>query len=276
MAGDTNMRPIVRMAAVAICKQWDLELVSLSYPEDAKPIPDHPVDGVAATDGPVIVIEHTLHQSFPDQVTQRRWFAPLGELVARISGTLPGPGRYELGVDAEALKRQQAADFARIEAWVWERAPNLTAGRTIHGPTNVATGCRPDLPFRVRLVRHPPAEGVPDGFMLLRWSIDLDDLPDRHTERMRATLRNKLPKLHQHVPRDGRTVLILENDDIELVNDDNVTTAIKAALTQEPDLEPPGAIVVVHTIGKPWGMTWIKDHDEWYPDIETRGYVRLD
>jgi hypothetical protein len=52
-------------------------------------------------------------------------------------------------------------------------------------------------------------------------------------------------------------------------------TALRSGLTQDDGLSPPDAIVVAHTIGDSWGMTWIKDHDDWHPAVDGRGYITL-
>jgi hypothetical protein len=134
---------IVALAAKAVCRQWGYDIVQLAYPEDEKPPPARPIDGLAFTSGPTIAIEHTLHQSFVDQMQMNTWFQPIFELTDAISGTLPSPGRYDLGIDGAELRGTSGVDLAMLEAWIREQAALLTPGRTSRGVTNVVEGGPP-------------------------------------------------------------------------------------------------------------------------------------
>jgi hypothetical protein len=268
-------RGIVRLGVEAVCQQWGYVLEDLTFPEDEVPQPPHPLDGIAATSGPTIAIEHTLHQSFPNEMTTVSRFRPLMELARSMSGSLPGPGRYQLNVAAETLEGKKHADLKRIESWIRAVAPTLTASTGSVSPTNVASAGPPELPFEVQLLRFECPQEL-DGRLDVGTPIDLDALPGRTAEEMRRALHKKLPKLEAHRPEgEGRTLLIFENQDIQLPNPFTIASAVHTALDELSTLPPPDAVVVVHAIGDERGLSWVKDGDVPYRELMDRPYLSL-
>lgn len=259
-------RNVVIDVVHAVCQVWGLEVLDVTFPEDEKPRPRRPLDGVVFTTGPTIAIEHTLHQSFAKQREQAGWFGPVLAMADRISGTLPGPGTYTLSVRSTVLRGHHKTDLTMLESWIRVTAPTLTPGRRF-GPTNVAHGVPPAVPFPVSLLRTEHFDGVPEGRLDVRWPFDLEELPTKSREQMVTSLRAKLPKLDEHRPKGGVTLLILENQDIQLVNPDNVYEAVRAALTDASELVVPDAIVVANIIGGEQGLSWVKDGDRWHPEL---------
>lgn len=255
------------LAAVAeeICRHWSLRIIELTFPERLVPAPDNALDGIVQTDGPTLAVEHTMLQSFPNQIDHSFRFQPLQVLCETLSGHLPGPGRYELSVDPAQLEGHARADLGALGTWIEATAPILTPGRT-STPSNVATAGPPVLPFTVTLLRTEGFEGVPDGTLQLRWPIDFEQLASARLDQMASTLQAKLPKLEDQRPPNGRTILILENRDIQLVNAHVVTDSVRGALDRT-GLQPPDAVVVAHYIGDTAGATWIKDRDRWHPEL---------
>lgn len=268
-------RRVVRAAINAICLHWELTVTEVRFPEDEVPRPDRPLDAMVITNVEAIALEHTLHQSFPEQVSQSFWFRPVKALCDELDGELPGPGRYELSVRAEDLQGQGNVDFDPLREWIRTTAPKLTAGRSLHGATNVASAGPPEVPFPVSLLRTEQWEGVPEGALSLRWPIDFDQLPDARVEQMVSTLNRKLPKLEEHRPPGGRTVLVLENQDIQLVNPDIVTESIRQALSLTT-LTVPDAIVMVNVIGGSAGLSWLKDGWSWHPHLTGMYWIPIE
>lgn len=260
-------REIVTAAARSVCAAWGIEYRGIDFPEDWKPQPERPIDGLVSTSGPTIKVEHTEHQSFPQEITQSKWFEPLIEMVQRISGTLPGPGRYTLHVEGAALEGHKGTNLEGLEQWIRRAVPNLTIGRRSVTATNVASATTPDVPFPVTLLRAASSSRHPDGELTVRWSVDVTAMPALNLDEMRRALGNKLPKLDEHQPKGGCTLLVLENRDLQLPSHDTITDAIRAALAEQPDLPLPDAIVVVDEIGTDRTLTFIKDSDRWYDDV---------
>lgn len=264
----------MRSIAGVVCRQWGLELVAVDFPEDWKPTPKRPLDGLVITTGPAIAVEHTLYLSYPGQIQDGvRVMQKLGDLIERVSGTLPAPGQYNLGVAINAVAGHGKTDLAPLEAWIRAVAPTLTLGRGFRGPTHIACGQPPVVPFAVDLSRWEKFEDQADGALSLRRPIDLEKLPSMNLEQTRIAVAKKLPKLEEHRPANGRTLLIFEEPGIELVNTDSATKSIRAALDERPDLPRPDAVVLAYTVG-PCAM-WIKDGSRWHPDLENRGVIRL-
>jgi len=268
-------REIVRLGVEAVCRQWGYSLEGLTFPEDLVPRPIRPLDGIATTSGPMIAVEHTLHQSFTDEMTTVARFGPLMELAESMSGSLPGPGRYQLNVTADGLGGQKRADLAKIESWIRLVAPTLTTSPDLLRPNNVASAGQPELPFPVQLIRFECSEEL-DGRVGIASSIDLAALPERNVEEMRRALERKLPKLEEHrPPGESRTLLIFENRDIQLPNPFTIASAVHTALDELTTFPPPDAIVVVHAIGDERGLTWVKDGGVPYQEVRDRRYVPL-
>jgi hypothetical protein len=258
-------REVVSDTARTVCGRLGLTVVEIQFPEDDLPPRDGEIDGLVLTTGPSVAIEHTLHQSFENQVTQGYWFQRVSERAERISGTLPGPGRYILNVRAEVLEGQRNADLDLLEKWIRDTAPELSEHRGYGStPMNVAAAVPPDVPFPLQLMRSPHSEGVADGDLRVGWPFDMDVLPTRNIDEMSRLLRRKLPKLEEHRPDGGLTMLLLENQDIQLVNPDNVSTALRSALDANQDLTIPDIIVMINVIGDERGISWFKDRDGWH------------
>jgi hypothetical protein len=103
----------------------------------------------------------------------------------------------------------------------------------------------------------------------------MEALPDERLVEMRRSLRRKLPKLEEHRRPDGRTMLVFENQDIQLVNAFIVVDAISAALQLETDLPAPDVIVMANVFGEAEALTWLKDGDVWHPDFDGLYWVEL-
>lgn len=88
-----------------------------------------------------------------------------------------------------------------------------------------------------------------DGELSLRWAFNLDELADLNVTEMTRVLDRKLPKLEHRRPAGGLTVLLLEKQDIQLVNPDNVTDAVRSALGQSPQFVAPDYILMINVIG---------------------------
>jgi hypothetical protein len=268
-------RRIVRAVTQSVCAHWQVSIVEVRFPEDEVPTPERPLDAVVYTDGATIAVEHTLHQTFPDQVQQALRFAPLMELCRGLSGQLPGPGRYELSVSASELQGHRDVDLNSLSAWIRTAAPTLTPGRTWHGATNVLRAGPPTLPFSVSLLRTEQWEGVPEGTLHLRWPIDFEALSTARLRQMGSSLQRKLPKLEEHRAPGGLTLLIFENQDIQLVNADIVADSIRSVLSDQPDLAVPDAIVMANVFGGSEALTWLKDHEIWHPHLKNLYWVPL-
>jgi hypothetical protein len=203
------------------------------------------------------------------EITQSTWFKTITEFCEQISGTLPIPGRYILGVDGAALEGHKRTSLAPLESWIRSAAPGLTVGKTGAKATNVTQTVPPQVPFPVTLGRHPSSTAHPDGALTVASMVEPAELPALNIVQMSSSLNEKLPKLEQHRPPGGRTLLVLENRDIQLPNHDSITYAIRAALAENLNLPKPDAIVVVDKIGAARTLTFINDDDRWYDESQT-------
>ena len=261
-------RAVVRCAARAACNRWGIKVANFDYPEDWEPKVERPLDGLVATSGPTIAVEHTRYQSFVGEIDDTMMLrSTLIGFVQRLSGTLPVPGHYDLDVAPGAIAGHGRADLSPLEAWIREHAPTLSLGRA---PDHFVEGGPPELPFAVKLYRWAP-RGTREGTLDLMRGLDMEQLPARSLEQARETLAKKLPKLEEHRPTGGRTLLVFEEPGFQLVNTTAATDAVRGALSAAPGLPVPDAIVLVYTNGERWRVEWIKDGYDWYPTTRSKG-----
>lgn len=267
-------RAVVGVAIEVVSQEWGLTVHDIRYPEEQRPPPGRPVDAIVETrDGTTIVVEHTVHLSFEGQIQDGvRLQNQLLPLVRRLSNKLPGPGHYQLGVGIGAIDGEPRLDEESIGRWIVKTAPTLGIGKTYSGPKHFAVVLPPETPIPLSLYRF---QGPPDdGSLDLSRFIDASHLDLLRRERARTALQKKLPKLAEHRPPDGRSVLVLENPDIQLVNAGNTADALKGAAEDEPALPMPDVILLVHFIGPSWWVDWLKDGDDWYPQLERNKVAR--
>jgi hypothetical protein len=181
--------------------------------------------------------------------------------VQRLSGTLPEPGHYDLDVAPGVVAGHGRTDLSPLETWIRQHAPTLSLGRP---PYHFMQGGPPELPFAVKLYRWAP-RGMPEGSLDLMRGLDIEQLPARSLEQARIALAKKLPKLEEHRPTGGRTLLVFEEPRFQLVNTTAATDAVHGALRAAPELPSPDAIVLVYTNGERWHVDWIKDGLDWHP-----------
>lgn len=185
-----------------------------------------------------LTVEHTLVESFPDQVLDGVQFVQLvGPLEQELDGRLP-EGDFRLAVMIRAVAGAlQGPEIRRaLRSWIIENAPLLSLGQP---PTNVIRARPPGVPFDIMLSRY---KGNRNRLSISRSAPD--NLDDLRAERVRTALDKKLPKLA--LARDGntRSVLVMESNDM-LNSAQDLARALSE--TVRPDDEIPDLIYVVET-----------------------------
>jgi hypothetical protein len=172
-------------------------------------------------------LEHTGIEPFAGHIQlnaeAKRRIQPL---VERVAARLPQTEEFELQVPVDslaALRGKQLDDVHdALAAWIECMAPTLPVapiGRYVRSPAVRASG----VPFPVRLHRMTPI-GLPNKFQV---NFIVSDVESRRLDRLRKALSDKCPKLAGWKCRYGATsVLILEQNDIQLTNPHVVTTTL--------------------------------------------------
>ena len=210
----------------------------LSFPEKAHDV--GPVELVCKVGPQLYAIEHTRIEPFAGHIQVEkefeRHFKPLMEMVG---DQLPADDRFELHLPFGALSGKHDRDVRPIHealaAWIIATAPTLPVagiGRVVLPVQKVSV---PGVPFTVSLHRWK-RNGFPVPFHVVH--LVKSDVEPERLARIEAAYDKKLGKLLKWKARGARTVLILEEDDIQLTNHFRVgdaLIAIEATRTERPD-----------------------------------------
>jgi hypothetical protein len=221
-------------------------------------------------------IEHTEVEAFPCQIRTEKWFLELANpIAAKLSGTLPAPGWYYLGlpfnvavyVNAKKRKmiqhKRQAVQRALI-AWVGEKAKQLyrknpgrpTKSENLRGYVDTCKETPSDIPFEVVLIRESNWTQPPhhDGQLFVRPFVP-NKVKTEHRARLDTALEKKCPKLQSCKDGGAISVLVLEMNDsasnLMLLGEELIR-----ALAGRSD--PPDEIFLVDTITEPWFVRVLK------------------
>jgi hypothetical protein len=191
---------------------------------------EYPVELACHIKGQLYALEHTGIEPFTGHVQvdaeAKRRIQPL---VERVAARLPQTQEFELQVpvDGLAVLRGKQLDDVHdtLADWIERIAPTLPIapiGRYVRSPSVLVPG----VPFPVRLHRMTPI-GLPNNFQV---NLIVSDVESRRLDRLRKALSDKCPKLagwkHSH---GANSVLILEQNDIQLTNAHIVTETLLAA-----------------------------------------------
>ncbi len=166
-----------------------------------------------------------------------------------LAGKLP-PNVFDLMIPARATQRigaRQLPDVqANLAAWVEEMAPTLPISPYVRYVTPLHKVRPPGVPFPVSLYRFD-AMGFPPRLQITHLVSELDDLRE---SRIRAACVKKFPKLDVWRKAGARSVLVLEDNDIQLTNPQVVYEALAKI---EPEF--PGRPDEVYLVGS-WAAEW--------------------
>jgi hypothetical protein len=216
-----------------------------------------PVELTCRLNGKFYAIEHTGIEPFFGQIAlgnhAASFFKPIEERLAR---TLPPPDVFELYVPVEAtcgLKRRTIGSIqAAIIRWVEQEALSLPVSRTgrLMGPLQKRSV--PGVPFPLSLFRHRRLiEATPPIVVLHVVGGDQEKL---RRERIEAGYRKKMGKLAAWRRDAGaRTILVFEDNDIQLTNPGLVAEAVLDIVARSDDR--PDEIYLVTSCVEPWWVS---------------------
>jgi hypothetical protein len=201
----------------------------------------------------LFALEHTGIEPFAGHVQMTaeadRLFRPIEIMLA---GKLPPDDTFQLGLPVNALQGMKKKDLAQVQAalvaYVEAAAPAVplaSYGRYLRTIQKVQP---PGVPFAVRLDRFQTVVG---RFMITHFTPEAGVEPSRET-RIRAACAKKFPKLETwRKDAQARTVLVLEDNDIQLTNPARVHDTLDV-LEPEFDNWPDEIHLVSTIIENPW------------------------
>jgi hypothetical protein len=188
-----------------------------SWPDRERPAE---IDALAGA----FAIEHTSIDTLQNQRRDDDWFSRVvSGLEAELS--TPPAGRLHVILEYHAVHTGQDWSAIReaLKVWIAREVPRLADGR--HSFGDIA-----GIPFRLRVTK---ASNRPSALLFVR-SKPVDD---NLSARIRTLCDRKAQKLAKHQSAGKRTILLVENADIALMNDEKMLEAIRRAY---PDGLPMG------------------------------------
>lgn len=242
---------------------------ALRWPE--KENHQHPVELTFKLGSQLYAIEHTGIEPFEGHVRMEaqteRLFAPI---AAALKDSLGTQAHFQLNLPINALRGRKPTELVGIQqaiiGWVKETAPKIPKRPFPDYKGNIVGPAKPTgVPFDLVLIRYEPPI-IPGKYFEIRHTVD--DVEKRRANRMQAAIDKKFPKLAAWKTDDGaKTVLVLEQNDIQLTNVINVTDTylpLAMARTDRPD----ETYLVASCMGPPtWWMWPILIGDRSYYDF---------
>ena len=212
------------------------------------------VDMLCAGNNHEYVIEHTLIESFPDQIYDNVQFVKCFEPLEKIfAGKLPKPGHYHFSIKVGEASEIQIHEKTReiVVAWIERVAPELVIDSPGHERKHFIKEKPPELDFEIQLYKEKGLESKDGSLLIMRSICDEFDLDSMRFERITTALERKCPKLMKARGEERRSILCLEFNDNGL--GDNIAIAdciVKGLLSRDGDV--PDYIVLVDTGTEPY------------------------
>lgn len=222
----------------------------------------------------LFALEHTGIEPFAGHIQMEaeadRLFRPIETMLV---GRLPPDDTFELGIPVNALQGLRKKDLFQIQgalaAWVEATAPTVPLapyGRYLRSIQRVRL---PNVPFEIRLDRFQTV--IPPGRFCIKHSMPDTDMESSRETRIHAACEKKLPKLEAwRQDAQARTVLVLEDNDIQLTNPQRVFDTL--AVLQKDFTNWPDEIYLVSTMIKnPWYVHALYVGDRHYYELSEAG-----
>lgn len=215
---------------------------------------------------PTVCLEHTGIEPFAGHLQlEAEAITHFKPIEAKLAGALPATEHFELHIPLRATQGLKGAAIRRIHdalgPWIIATAPTLPIARYGRYVTPIQPVSVAGVPFPVSLHR-TTTERFPARFSI-RHIVTGDPKAER-LARIRHACERKFPKLavwkHDH---GARTVLILEENDIQLTNAQVVADALLDLEKVIPD-KPDEVYLVSTAIANPW---W-----SWALRVDNRDY----
>jgi hypothetical protein len=236
---------------------------------------DNPVELTWKLGSQLFALEHTGIEPFDDHMRlaaeAQRHFEPIREALKDV---LPEE-IIELHVPAKAMLGQKKAEVvliqAAITAWARQAAPMLRTRSYADYVGDVSWTTVAGVPFEIRLFRFENLTQQ-KGWVQIVHSV-VGDREQQRRDRLRRTCDKKFPKLAAwRQKRGARTILALEENDIQLTNYSIVADAyLPLALSR---IDRPDETYLISSCVEPWNVWPILIGDQTLYDLAIDDYVQ--
>lgn len=228
-----------------------------------------PVELVCTIGGHLFAFEHTGIEPFSGQiemaVKNQALFSGLDELLA---GALPGAEYFQLLVPVDASLRLTGRDIPRIRnavtRWIQNTAHGLPIAPYGRYATPILDNRLEGVPFALSLHRSA-VNGVLRGKFSVKFVVT-SDLEAARRKRLQKACDDKFSKLAAwRRERGAQTVLVLEENDIQLTNDQLVADALASVEKGRNDI--PDEVFLVSTyLDSKWHVSCLRRAGKTYYD----------
>jgi hypothetical protein len=212
-----------------------------------------PVELVCDIGGRQFAVEHTGVEPFEGHVRlqndARTHFRPLEE---RIAISLPATEYIELHMPLKATEGLRGKALASVQEalaeYVLAKAPTLPIGREGRYVLPIQTEQPPGISFKVSLHRWSRSWHAKRFAIVQKIS---EDLESARRARILRACQKKYPKLAVWGSQGARTIMILEDNDVQNTGDHLVAEALLLA-EQTVGCNKPDEVYLVTTFSDPW------------------------
>lgn len=218
----------------------------------------------------LVAIEHTGIEPFEGfmqlEAEAPKHFEPIKEAA---KGAVPPDSMVELHVPVKAFQGRPPREIRSIQSalakFIIDVAPKLRMRRIYEYIGDIGPSIVPDVPFPVTLYRFESL-GVGPPVQIVHKASNLEEA---RADRLRQACEKKFPKLARWKADDGaRTVLVLEDNDIQLTNAPNVADVFLPIARSRSDV--PDETYMIFTAAEPWYLWPILVRGESYFDLARR------
>ena len=216
-----------------------------------------PIEVAFEVNGQLFAMEHSTIEPFKGhthlQATGDVAIRPVSEAVA---GRLPPTEDFELHMPSGALAglgKRRLNEVQRLLAdWIIRTSPTLPVASMGRRLPVIATAIL-GVPFEVKLYRMVGL--VRPGHLQIVNVVE--NVEVQREARIGAMLEKKLPKLnHWKQHHAAQTILVLEQDDLQLTNVHLVTNALLKAEAAQSNIAD--QVYLVSTMISPWWVHWVR------------------
>jgi hypothetical protein len=238
---------------------------------DKHPQSDRRVELTFELGSSLYAMEHTAIEPFPDFVRMSRDSQRLFDPIVRgVSPALSPNGIIELHIPVGALTHRGNKDLKRIQnalvRHVIATAPGVPVRSYADYIGDLKPVTPPGVPFPVTLYRFNSL-GLPAGFKIVHTL--RGNREALRAERIRLACEKKFPKLAAwKVSDNARTILVLEDNDIQLTNQSVVADAFLSIAMARADR--PDETYMLMTCAEPWYVWPILIDNITYFDLAKR------
>jgi len=232
-----------------------------------------PVEFIWKLGPQLFALEHTGIEPFEDhmrlEAEAERHFEPIR---AALKEALP-PEVIELHVPAKAMLNRKKAEVVQIQTalvdWVKRTTSTLPTRSYADYIGDIKYVSVPGVPFDVRLFRFATLPQIGGRFQIVH--VVSGDREQARSDRIRRACDRKFPKLAAWKRAHGaRTILVLEDNDIQLTSHTIVTKAYVPLARSRPDR--PDETYLVATCMEPWSAWPLLINDKTMYDLSVDDY----